>query len=106
MWPLIAGALGLGQALIGNDQANKAKDLEATTQKYSPWTHMQAQHAQNANPLGTILGGITAGMGMQQQQQMATAFNQWLKKQSGGGGMASAASTDAGTTAETGGLFS
>lgn len=62
---LAAGAVG---GVMKHQQQKKQEDadrqLAATTQQYSPWTHLQAQPVQRAGSMfGDVLqGGIGGGM--------------------------------------------
>lgn len=69
---LMGGAIGAGLGLLSsigqqNSYKNKMKAL-ATTQRFSPWTHMQGQQPNEPNALGQLAGlaasGATLGQGL------------------------------------------
>lgn len=64
----IAAALSLAKSkLVDEPAAARQRKLAAATQRYSPWTHMQAQAPQDPNVLGQALqyGGTGAAIGSQ-----------------------------------------
>lgn len=62
MWPLLALA---GMKMIGDTgKESRQRKLASETQRYSPWTNLQANPIQEADPLGTAMqtyGTIEAG---------------------------------------------
>lgn len=79
---LIGGALGLAKgATIDKDKANRQRELAAATARYSPWTGLQAQPVQEADPWGSALQGATAGAGMGQSFGAANAQQEYQQKQ-------------------------
>lgn len=71
---MTSGLAGLGLVkglTVDKAKENRQRQLAAETQRYSPWTGMQAQAIQNADPLGSAMqGGFTGfslGQGMQNQ---------------------------------------
>lgn len=84
----IAGGVKYG---IDKSNYNKKLALAAQTQRYSPWTGMQAQ-VPNApgGPTGDILAGAGTGaslgqgiMQMQQSTQLNNSLSSWLNSASG-----------------------
>lgn len=82
------GALvGVGKAeLVDAPRAERQRKLAAETQRYSPWTHMQAQPVEEAKPFDAAMQGAATGanafMGvqsMQAQNKLAGAQTDWLK---------------------------
>jgi len=63
-----AGALsGAAKATHKGAQADRQRKLAAETQRYSPWTGMQAGAVEEANPVGDMFGGGLAGAQFGQQ---------------------------------------
>lgn len=60
----IGSALGLVKSqVVDKPKADKQRKLAAETQRYSPWTHLQANPVQEADPFGSVLQyGVTGGM--------------------------------------------
>lgn len=57
-----AGAIsGAAKAAHKGAQADRQRKLAAETQRYSPWTGMQAGQIEEANPVGDMFGGALAG---------------------------------------------
>lgn len=74
---LIAG-LGLGglkHFLIDKPAAEKERKYEATTARWSPWTHMQSHYVADPNLFGSLLQGGGAGLQFGQGMQSADAAN-------------------------------
>lgn len=76
MWVpmLIGGAAGLAKSeLVDKPRANRQRKLAAETQRYSPWTGLQADPVQEADPLGSMLQYGTTGamMGAQYDQMQS-----------------------------------
>lgn len=71
MNPLLAGAaLGLGKSLLVDmPQAERQRQLAATTASLSPWTGLQPTMPQEASPFGSAVEGATAGYLMGQSQE-------------------------------------
>lgn len=64
--PLLAGALGglaLGgvKSLLGADKEKRDRALAADTQRYSPWTGMQAAPVEENDVVGNLVSGGVAG---------------------------------------------
>lgn len=56
------GALAGGaKAAIAGGKESRDRQLAADTQRYSPWTGMQAAPVESANPVGDIMGGAVSG---------------------------------------------
>lgn len=62
------GALagGVKSAIAGGKEA-RDRQLAADTQRYSPWTGLQAGPIEAANPVGDIMGGAVSGGTFAQQ---------------------------------------
>ena len=78
MLPMMLAGMGAGllkSELIDRPQANKQRQLAATTAALSPWTGMTPTMPDEANPLGSMLQGGLAGaqigQGMQAQAPAA-----------------------------------
>ncbi len=65
MLPLVGLGIGLGGGLLkgGFDAAREARErkVAAATQRYSPWTGMQAAPVRSADIFGSALQGATTG---------------------------------------------
>ncbi len=95
----LAVGIGAGAGLLKSQVVDRPKEkrqrhLAAETQRYSPWTGMQAGPIQEADPFGSMLqGGMTGatiqqGLGQQKLQNglitaQTDALNNW--SQAGGG---------------------
>ncbi len=80
LFGLLAG-MGLGLAKTGVEAAYSAprsRKLAAETQRYSPWTGLQAQPVERVDPFGNLMQGAVAGAGMQQAAQRAENVDRWL----------------------------
>ncbi len=74
------GAIAGGvKAKMAADKEAKDRQLAADTQRFSPWTGMQAGPIEQANPVGDVLQGATAGgmfgQGLGQQMQGGPKFD-------------------------------
>lgn len=74
------GALAGGvKAKMAADKETKDRALAADTQRYSPWTGLQAAPVEAANPVGDVLqgavGGGMFGQGLGQQMQGPPKFD-------------------------------
>lgn len=86
----IAVAIGAGAGLLKSEaidrpEADRKRHLAAETQRYSPWTGLQAQPFKEADPLGSALTfwatGASMGAGMQNaeaQKKLMAAKTNWL----------------------------
>jgi hypothetical protein len=72
-WGAAAGAgLGLAKYFAFDKPANdRERTLAATTQKFSPWTGLQAQAPGQVNPMGSTMQGAAAGAGLGQNMSAA-----------------------------------
>jgi hypothetical protein len=73
--PLTALAIGAGAGVLKSEVVDRPKEhrqraLQAATARYSPWTGLQPQAVQEADPLGSALAFGGAG------SQIATAMQQ------------------------------
>jgi hypothetical protein len=84
MWPflLASGALALGKHFF-HDKPQERSDAKvaAVTQRYSPWTHMQADKVEHPDLLGSLAQFGTAGAQFGQNMEMADANNEIRKLQ-------------------------
>ena len=83
MLPLfaLAAAAGLVKGLtVDKEREDRQRKLAAETQRYSPWTHMQANPIQEADPLGSAIGFGTTGAMLGQSIDNSKAQNDWLKR--------------------------
>lgn len=72
---LAGGGLGLAKGfLVDMPAADRQRKVAATEARYSPWTGIQPQQVQEANPMGSAMqGGMTGamvGQGIQQTNNM------------------------------------
>lgn len=78
----IGAAAGLAKSeLVDRPKEKKQRELAAATQRYSPWTGLQAQPIKEADPFGSALGlgaaGYQAGIELENQatnQKIADAM--------------------------------
>lgn len=90
---LLGGGLGIIQGREKQQQEQKDRELAAQTQKYSPWTHLQAQPVQRAPSLLNSglqggLGGASFGQSLTNNtndQKFKDAQINYLNNQSGAG---------------------
>jgi hypothetical protein len=75
MWPLILAMAGGGllkSELVDQPREDRSRKLAADTQRYSPWTGLQAGAIKEADPLGSAINfgltGAALGQGMQSAQ--------------------------------------
>lgn len=64
MLPMILAGMGAGllkSELVDKPQANRERQLAATTAALSPWTGLTPTMPQEANPFGSMLQGGLAG---------------------------------------------
>lgn len=67
---LIMGGVGLTKSfLVDQPKENRQRQLAAETQRYSPWTGLQAGPIQEADPFGSTLQGGAQGFAMGQNAQ-------------------------------------
>ncbi len=71
---LILGGTGLAKSLlIDQPKENRQRQLAAETQRYSPWTGLQAGQIQEADPFGSALQGGMTGASLGQNMEAAKA---------------------------------
>lgn len=58
---LVGAGVGGLKAKLAADKEKRDIALAANTQRYSPWTGLQANAIQHADPVGDILTGATSG---------------------------------------------
>ncbi len=75
-----AGVGGLKGMTVDRWREDKDRQLAAETQRYSPWTGLQAQPIKRADPLGSAMQGGATGLELGQNQGrhdlMKTLFQQ------------------------------
>lgn len=86
MLPMMLAGMGAGllkSELVDRPQANRERQLAATTAALSPWTGLTPSMPNEANPFGSLmqggLAGAQLGQGMQkqaQEQEMLDMFKQ------------------------------
>lgn len=63
---LLAALIGAGTGLISNrakqDEADKERQYEAVTARWSPWTKLSSHYVANPNMASDVLGGAAAGL--------------------------------------------
>jgi hypothetical protein len=64
MWLGIGAGVGLLKSqIVDRPKEERQRKLAAETQRYSPWTGLQAQQVQEADPLGNAMQfGVNSGM--------------------------------------------
>lgn len=71
MLPLLLGLAGLAKsAAIDVPAAARQRKLAAATQRFSPWTGMQAGPVKEADPLGSALSFGLTGLSLDQNMDM------------------------------------
>lgn len=88
--PFTALAVGAALGLVKSeaiDAPKEARDrkLAAATQRYSPWTHLQAQPIKTADPFGSALQYGASGAALGQNIQNSNAMDTYLKNNPYGG---------------------
>lgn len=85
---LIGGGVGLIKHFaFDKPKANRERHLEAETQRYSPWTGLQAKRASDPNPMDNFMQFGSTAMELQQQSDMNDALAGYYNR----GGMGSQA---------------
>lgn len=92
-WSTIATAgaglvLGGGKAIADGKKADRQRQLQASTDRYSPWTGMHGQPVQEPDPFGTMMQGGVGGLAQGQSMMKANsdadtqdAFRKYLGSQ-------------------------
>lgn len=80
------GGLGIGAGVgllkylaVDKPQENKQRALAATTQRYSPWTGLQAQQIPIASSIGDVASGAGQGAALGSNIVNSNAANAYLK---------------------------
>lgn len=64
--PLILAALGAGVGVLSNkekqEEANRQRQYEAETARWSPWTNMTSKYVSNPSFIGDVAGGAASGL--------------------------------------------
>lgn len=77
---VVGGVAGKMKNDAAKSQANSQRKLAAETQRYSPWTGLQAQPIQEAgSTFGDVVGGALGGASM--GQGLASGWKGLAKKQ-------------------------
>lgn len=78
MDPMTIGLLaGLAKSvLVDKPQEDRDRQLAAATQRLSPWTHLQANPIQKANPFGNMLQFGATGAMVGQNEKTADLMNE------------------------------
>lgn len=67
MGPLaIMGILGAGKYISDVGKEGRQRKLASATQRYSPWTHLQAGPVDEADLVGTGMQSVGTGLAMEQ----------------------------------------
>lgn len=83
MDPITIAMLGMG-ALNMIQGANKEKrqtELAAATQRYSPWTKLQAQPIESADPVGNLAQAGGAALGHEQAKEASGSRDELRRAQ-------------------------
>jgi hypothetical protein len=85
----IAAALAAAKnELVDQPAAKRARTLAAATQKYSPWTGLQAQPVQDPNVVGGMMQAGATGAMIGQGVENSSAQNNYLNSKSVSDGVA------------------
>lgn len=76
---IMAGTGLLKSELIDRPREDRQRRLAAETQRYSPWTHLQAGPIQEADPFGSALQGGLQGAAMGQNIETSKLNNDLTK---------------------------
>lgn len=81
----IGAAAGLAKSeLVDRPKEERQRKLAAATQRYSPWTGLQAQGVQEADPLGSSIAfggaGYQMGLGAENQSVNRTIADSMVAK--------------------------
>jgi hypothetical protein len=80
-----AGAGLLKSELVDAPKERRERTLAAATQKYSPWTGLQAQPIQQADPLGSAIQFGATGAALGSAINSANAANNYLNAKTAAG---------------------
>lgn len=84
MDPLTLAAIMGGVQMVSNaGKEKRSKQLAAATQRYSPWTKLQAGEVDYADPAGTAMQAVGAGLAQQQAAEDRALQKDLLKAQTG-----------------------
>jgi hypothetical protein len=88
MLPMMLAGMGAGllkSQLVDRPQADRERQLAATTASLSPWTGLTPSMPSEANPLGSVmqggLAGAQLGQGMQKQAQDQEMLDMYKQQQ-------------------------
>lgn len=62
MFPFLAALMAMNKAYTDTTAAESDRSLASQTQRYSPWTGLQAQPTRKANAVQSGLQGFSSGM--------------------------------------------
>jgi hypothetical protein len=79
--PLLLAGAGLLKSELDRPKVHKQYELAAATQRYSPWTHMQAQKPDDLDPVGNAMQGGVQGMALGQNMEAADNMKNLQKEQ-------------------------
>jgi hypothetical protein len=71
VWAIMAAAGAAKDQLVDKPKEQRDRMLAAQTQRYAPWTGLQAQPIQEGSTFGSALQGGMAGLEMQQNMEKA-----------------------------------
>ena len=85
MGPLALAAIMAGTGLLKSELVDRPREdrqrkLASETQRYSPWTHLQANPIKEANPFDSTLQGGAQGLSMGQGIETSNLENELMKK--------------------------
>lgn len=79
---LIGGGLGFAKGeFVDKPRERRQRAYAAEVMRYSPWTGMQAQLPQEADPMGSAMQGAMAGASFGQNMQTVDNQNALMKAQ-------------------------
>lgn len=62
---------GIGKAAVAGGKEARERKLASDTQRYSPWTQLQAQPIEQADPFGDVGSGLAGGAALGQKLSAA-----------------------------------
>jgi len=78
---ILAGTGLLKSELVDRPREDRQRRLAAETQRYSPWTGLQAGHIQEADPFGSAIQGGLQGAAFSQNVESNKLNNDLMKAQ-------------------------
>jgi hypothetical protein len=100
---LMFGGMGLGKSfLVDQPKEARQRKLAAETQRYSPWTGLQAGAINEADPFGATLQGAASGASFGQNMEQNNSdleskklYQDWMRSRTPQAKIAPAGSMDA-----------